>query len=237
MVPEVPGAPTVATKTRKPAPTQAQYAAYQGAYDYFNRVLFDGELPHAMLGFQRRPNSVGYIIGDKWINGAGERIAEITLNPDHLHGRPLDDTLSTLVHEMVHLWDMVLGSNPRQCYHPKSWARKMESLGLMPTDTGKPGGKKTGQRMTHYILPGGPFADAFRAMPAEVSLPWFAIPEGDDSKKKSKPKRVKYTCPVCATKAYAVPGAKLICGEDDCELAMMEPDDANDGDSDGDGED
>lgn len=33
----------------------------------------------------------------------------------------------------------------------------MERVGLMPSDTGEPGGRKVGQSMTHYIIAGGPF--------------------------------------------------------------------------------
>jgi hypothetical protein len=33
----------------------------------------------------------------------------------------------------------------------------MESIGLMPSHTGLPGGRKLGQRMTHYPIPDGPF--------------------------------------------------------------------------------
>ena len=37
------------------------------------------------------------------------------------------------------------------------WAKKMEAIGLMPSKTGLPGGEKTGQKMTHYIIPDGLF--------------------------------------------------------------------------------
>ncbi len=33
----------------------------------------------------------------------------------------------------------------------------MERVGLMPSDTGQPGGRKVGQSMTHYIITGGAF--------------------------------------------------------------------------------
>lgn len=33
----------------------------------------------------------------------------------------------------------------------------MESIGLMPSDTGEPGGKRTGQRMSDYPIEGGAF--------------------------------------------------------------------------------
>jgi hypothetical protein len=37
-------------------------------------------------------------------------------------------------------------------YHDRVWGAKMEEVGLMPSNTGLPGGKKNGQQMTHYII-------------------------------------------------------------------------------------
>jgi hypothetical protein len=36
----------------------------------------------------------------------------------------------------------------------------MKSIGLQPSDTGKPDGKETGQKMNHYTIPGGAFDKA-----------------------------------------------------------------------------
>ena len=43
----------------------------------------------------------------------------------------------------------------RTGYHNREWASKMLEVGLVPSDTGQPGGKQTGQHMTHYIDPKG----------------------------------------------------------------------------------
>ena len=59
---------------------------------------------------------------------------------------------STLVHEMCHLWQEDFGKPSRGGYHNRQWADKMIQVGLMPTDTGEPGGQLTGQRVTHYII-------------------------------------------------------------------------------------
>jgi hypothetical protein len=82
------------------------------------------------------------------------------LNPDHFKGRSITDTLSTLVHEMAHVWQHAHGKPTRNGYHNKEWAAKMDSLGLNPSSTGAPGGKRTGQSVSHYIAAGGPFAVA-----------------------------------------------------------------------------
>jgi hypothetical protein len=51
----------------------------------------------------------------------------------------------------------------RRNYHNKEWAVKMREVGLIPTDTGQPGGKDTGQKVTHVIEPGGRFEQACTA--------------------------------------------------------------------------
>jgi len=122
-------------------------------------------------------------------------------------GRSIDAVLSTLVHEMVHLW---------QAYHNKGWAAQMKAVGLQPSDTGAPGGKETGQKMTHYITEGGAFARATAALlGAGFALSWAdaAMFGSDQSKSKKSGSRVKFTCPGCQVNAWGKAGLKLICGE------------------------
>lgn len=62
------------------------------------------------------------------------------MNPDYFGGRSLADTLSTLVHEMVHVWQHY--APVKKCrggYHDRVWGAKMEEVGLMPSNTGLPG--------------------------------------------------------------------------------------------------
>ena len=47
----------------------------------------------------------------------------------------------------------------------------MESVGLMPSHTGKPGGRKTGQQMNDYTIKGSAFEKAFEKMPKNILLP------------------------------------------------------------------
>ncbi|MCF8884135.1 SprT-like domain-containing protein, partial [Erythrobacter sp. SN021] len=80
---------------------------------------------------------------------------EIALNPAHFANRKPREVLSTIAHEMVHLWQHHYGSPPRKGYHDKQWAAKMHEIGLIPTDTGEIGGKETGQKVTHLIEENG----------------------------------------------------------------------------------
>jgi predicted SprT family Zn-dependent metalloprotease len=86
---------------------------------------------------------------------SGYTVDEIAMNPVYFSIRTIKATLSTLVHEMVHQWQFHFGEPGRRGYHNKQWAARMERVGLMPSDTGEPGGRKVGQSMTHYIIAGG----------------------------------------------------------------------------------
>jgi hypothetical protein len=82
----------------------------------------------------------------------------------------------------------------------------MEELGLPPSSTGVPGGKRVGYKMSHYILDGGPFARAFDAMPPKYLLPWTCGIDEDavegkgkaTRKRKRKESKLKYSCRRCS---------------------------------------
>jgi predicted SprT family Zn-dependent metalloprotease len=57
------------------------------------------------------------------------------------------DLLSTLVHEMAHQEQEEQGKPSRSGYHNKEWGTFMQQVGLQPSNTGKTGGKVTGQRV------------------------------------------------------------------------------------------
>jgi hypothetical protein len=59
-------------------------------------------------------------------------------------------------------------------YHDRVWGAKMEEVGLMPSNTGLPGGKKNGQQMTHYIIRGGRFQKAvYDLLKNGFSISWY----------------------------------------------------------------
>ena len=92
----------------------------------------------------------------------------------------------------------------------------MLMIGLIPSDTGKPGGKHTGQNMTHYIAPGGQFIRiAKRLIASGFALKWQSHPQGKRGVKSAAKARskTKYTCLECGQNAWAKPSANLLCGQ------------------------
>src|SRR5881398_518561 len=132
--------------------TITEYQGFQRAYDFFNRELFDGSLPQVLVTLQRHANTRGYFSPERF-SGRIDTAAvhELALNPDSFTGRTDEMILSTLAHEMAHVWQQTHGKPPRKSYHDRQWASKMREIGLQPTSTGEPGGKETGQsKPFHY---------------------------------------------------------------------------------------
>ena len=137
-------------------PTQETYTELQTAFDHLNEKLFDGSLPHCLITYQRIKTTYGYHSGNRWTNRSKERKDEIAMNPAYFATRTTIDTLSTLAHEMVHLWQEHNGKPGRGRYHNKEWASKMKSIGLKPYNVDNKN-RETGDRVTHYIIKGGLF--------------------------------------------------------------------------------
>jgi hypothetical protein len=195
-------------------PTRQEYKSFAEARDWFNRHLFAGELDDCYITLQRRAQTRGYYSPERFEGRSEPALTdEIALNPGTFEGRTDREILSTLVHEMVHQWQHLFGNPGRGRYHNKEWGNKMEALGLMPSSTGQPGGKRTGQSVTHFIIEGGLFDVACRKLlDAGFHLEWQSR-ECNHQKKPVDPSKCKYTCPGCGLNAWAKGEVSLICGE------------------------
>ena len=154
-------------------PTPDHYVEFYVAFTHFNHALFESGLPHCLITMSRRGR--GYFKAQAWL-GRGRVTDEISLSLGQL-GAPTLDTLAVLVHEMTHQWQAYFGAPTRSGYHNREWGARMETLGLIPSDTGRPGGKRTGQSMGHYVSDGGPFEQAAKPCEGPVgkcpsSLSW-----------------------------------------------------------------
>lgn len=194
-------------------PTQRLYSMLDRAYDELNESLFGGELPRCLITLQRKKGSYGYFCHERFSHEKKSKedkpLDEIALNPQHFLVRDRDVTLSTLAHEMAHLWQHHFGKPSKSVHHNREWADKMKSIGLQPVGAN---GKETGRRVSHTIDPEGKFAEAvkpvltfFNPLPGDV--PTSSMPSTKSGR------YAKYICTECGTKAQAKPGLDLRCGD------------------------
>ena len=186
------------------------------AYDHFNRDLFSSLLPdvHITIGVKR---GVEAIYSPDQFNPITEKDGEIThrtldeilLNPVEF-SKDERHVLSLLCHEMAHHYENHYGRPGRNGYHNQSWGNTMKNIGLYPSSTGEPGGKETGIKVSHYVIPDGPFEDAFNDFMSEndLSLAWYTKPP--QIKKSSR--KVTYRCDCDNKPVYcSTPGRKITC--------------------------
>jgi hypothetical protein len=133
--------------------------------------------------------------------GTSATTHEIALNPETFGTRTPEQVLSTLAHELAHHYQLHTGTAPRAGYHNVSFAELMQSIGLPVSSTGKPGGKRTGYQMTHWIEQGGRFMQViaplleggFRArwaerfVHAEHALPPDDVEDDEDGRSSPAP--------------------------------------------------
>jgi hypothetical protein len=209
-------------------PTRTTYQGLTEAYDFFNARLFGGKLPRCLITMQRQKGAFGYFAGKRFGTKDGAEVTdEIALNPAHFRSRTTEESLSTLAHEMCHLEQDHFGKPGRTSYHNREWAGMMKAIGLIPSATGLPGGKETGQKVSHYIAPGGPFDVACTELvKTGFAVRYVELWSDPEKRKKKAASKTKYTCPDCGLNAWGKPEIHLVCG--DCET-RMEADDSGEG--------
>lgn len=217
------------------SPTRRQYGELDRAYDFFNEKLFGASLPRCLITLQRKSKARGFFHGNRFSAWDGSEITdEIALNPATFKDRTFEEILSTLVHEMAHLWQHHFGKEATPGYHNREWASKMEELGLIPTDTGEAGGKRTGRKVTHIIRADGPFKrECDSLLNTGLTLAYVQRGEDEDGEEgqksasknaAKKSSKTKFTCPTCNCNAWGKADLLIACGRDMVMMASDEDD-------------
>ena len=194
--------------TLEAGPTVRLYSMLERAYDELNESLFGGGLPSCLLTLQRKRRVYGYFCAGRF-GPEDDKLDEIALSPMWFLDRPPDQLLSTLAHEMAHLWQHHFGKPTKSNPHNREWGTKMKEIGLPPEG---PGGKETGRNVSHRIDPEGAFKVA-----AEDILTFFKPDTGDIAPEippQTSGRYSRYLCEECGVKALGKPGLDLRCGPD-----------------------
>ena len=92
----------------------------------------------------------------------------------------------------------------------------------MPSNTGAPGGRRTGQQMTHYIVDGGPYDQAYNKLIAGGFAELLADIQRPTDRKKAESKTLSI-CPKCSGRGWSAPTQSLACGNCQMQLNCFVP--------------
>ena len=177
-------------------------------HDFFGDAL---EMP--IITIQSTPKAYGhYTTFNAW-NVKGEGRREINLGAGTLD-RPLEYTVTTLIHEMVHMFnDTVLhekDTSNKGVYHNKVFKREAEAHGLICHQNGHHGWSDTSSELSDRLIEWVLLNDIPEIRMTRDELPAFFTVKGKGSKtpsnttptpaKKPSNKRIMQ-CPQCGCKA------------------------------------
>lgn len=138
---------------------------------------------------------------------------EINLCAEYL-SRPFEDVAETLLHEMVHLYNLQVGIQDTSrggTYHNKKFKEAAEQYGLIAEATGKYGYTNTSLNDE---------AKAFVDKMADKKFELFRKPVPKISGKSKSSSSRKYVCPMCGAIVRATKEVHVVCG--DCEVDFGE---------------
>lgn len=232
--------------------TRDLYSRYQYIIDRMNKAFFDGfnqreKLPSICLSINNKCNTccVAYVSPDGLYDTKLKRkIHYLAINPKYLDRTPAE-ILSTIYHELCHVYEVEYIHIPRGGYHTKDWASLMLECGLNPVYF-----NKSRTAVSHEIIEGGLFDLFCQQFTTEHNKDFFTLVEnnnyirlkieggdndsGDNDSGDNTPKadnadkpikkynrnKIKYTCTGCNSKLWAKSGLKIKCI--DCDIQFTE---------------
>ena len=193
-----------------------------------NVRYFDGQLEEPIITLQDTPRAYGHVTCSKtWTAGESKR-HELNIATRTLH-RPIENVTATLLHEMVHLWNMQQGvqdCSRNNIYHNQHFRDEAEKRDLHIEKHPTAGWTLTEPTpaLCDFIIEQGWAELNMHNSREQIALgtaPGGKEPggteggEGEDGEKpKKKPSSTrKYVCPCCGNSCRATKVINLICGD------------------------
>lgn len=193
------------------------------AFYLLNKHKFNEELTEPAILIQtsgKHKNAYGWCSVDKiWCDSEKkEHRHEITICAEYLN-RPLYEMISTLLHEMVHLHNILNGVKDvsrGNTYHNKKFKQTAEAKGLIINFN-----EKIGWSISELNEETKSLIDTFNLSQEAFNIARRG--EGiEEGKTKKKSSMRKYTCPECGTSIRATKEVNVICGECDIPFILEE---------------
>lgn len=196
-------------------------------YNSLNADFFAGELPTPIITVQSKPGTMGHCSVSKIWQRKEDKTYELNIAAEVLN-YPIEETLDTMLHEMVHLYcrqhDIKEVSRGGK-YHNKRFKAIAEEHGLTCVPCGQYGWNTTpGDNLVEYALNKGwneillgrnSLPPAMRTGATGTAQPGTA-PGGGKRPSSTR----KLICPKCSQSVRATRKVNILCG--DCLLPMVE---------------
>lgn len=132
------------TRIRKITTMTELQAALQAAFNAINRDFYNNELEKVIITTKegRKKSAYGWIEVNKNWQQNGKARHEINISVDFLGERTVVETITTLMHEMAHLYNIQHGikdTTRSGLYHNKEFKKTAEDHGLMVSRMEKTG--------------------------------------------------------------------------------------------------
>lgn len=194
-------------------------------YRQLNMDKFENELEEPVITVMSTPRSYGHVTCGKVWKAKDTYRYELNIGAGTLD-RPIEYVVSTLLHEMVHIYNLQNGiqdTSRGNTYHNKKFKAKAESVGLVIDYDRKIGFSVTSpsEALIDYIIEQG-WSDILlnRFDLIRISTgTGAASSSGDDDNQKKPSSTRKYICPKCGMSVRATKTVNLICG--DCNETMQ----------------
>lgn len=198
------------------------------AYNLINEELFNNELPTTIISVASTPRAYGHFTVSKVWSAKDERRHEINISSDYLN-RPLEDTLTTLIHEMCHLYcseNNLKDTSNNGVYHNKTFRRVAEDHGLNVERSDRYGWSHTSpsERILNFIIQHDELNEIEICRHDSIS-PLIGIGGHSGSNTGVSPTGTKkthhrkYICPCCGTNVRATKVVNIGCL--DCGVTMI----------------
>ncbi|MEF2898364.1 MAG: SprT-like domain-containing protein [[Eubacterium] siraeum] len=186
-------------------------AGLMQAFNAINKHFYNGELEKPIITVKegKKKNAYGWIETSKnWIQGKTERY-EINISCDYIGERTVAETISTLMHEMAHLYNIqneIKDTSRAGIYHNTKFKETAEAHGLQISYNEHIGWSLT--RLTE---------ETEKWVDENINIKGFSVyklTKEKISKGTAKPKQSmrKLVCPCCGLIARVTkPNVKLLC--------------------------
>lgn len=205
-------------RVRKITTMAEMQAALQAAFNAINRDFYGGELEKVIITVKegKKKAAFGRIETAKNWKQNGVEQHEINISADYIGERTVVQTITTLMHEMVHLYNLQNGikdTTRSGIYHNKKFRETAEAHGLKVEQVDKIGWSLTTAtpQTEQWII---------NNVPIKKFGVYKQVAEKDPKGGgKSKQSSRKYVCPKCGLIARLTKDANIMCVE--CKQIMV----------------